>query len=313
MKSNLRVLLVGDVMLDVYWEGLTHRISPEAPVPVLSVTDMNARPGGAANVAANLAKLGSPVTLLAPVGEDESADQLRHMLTSLGVRFEGLSQATDYLTTKKIRCLSRGQQLLRTDFEVRVPPSLQTTLAKRFVQLLPEHDLVVLSDYDKGALHECQSMIQQARHADKPVFIDPKGQHYERYQGATVLKPNLSEFTSHVGRIDNESHFCRLGQKMRQQLGIDHLLVTRGEEGMSLFNHQGIFHQPAQSREVYDVCGAGDTVLAVLVHMMALGHPISESMRWANAAAGLVVGRRGTAQVSFSEIERCLGALDGSC
>ena len=311
MKSNLRVLLVGDVMLDVYWDGGTHRISPEAPVPVLSVTGKRFRPGGAANVAVNLAALGSPVTLLAPLGQDDAGTRVKAMVQAEGVSVEALTQ-DGYVTTQKIRCVSRGQQLLRADFEQPVPPPLLTALALRFSQLLAEHDIVVLSDYAKGVLAECQEFVRLAREAGKPVLVDPKGRQYERYAGATLLKPNLAEFTSCVGDIEDEAHFCRQGNALRRRLRLEHLLVTRGELGMSLFNAHGVFHLPADVREVYDVCGAGDTVLATLTHMLALGEPVTEAMRWANAAAGIVVGRSGTAQVTFQEVAEKLLNLPGS-
>lgn len=301
MNSNLRVLLVGDVMLDVYWDGATHRISPEAPVPVLTVGGKRHRPGGAANVAVNLAALGSPVTLLAPLGQDDAGLRIGSMLRDEGVRFEAITQE-GHVTTQKIRCVSRGQQLLRADFEQKVPPPMITAMSRRYTALLPEHDIVVLSDYAKGALAECQDFIRMAREAGKLVLIDPKGKDYERYAGATLLKPNLAEFTTCVGDIQDESHFCRMGSALRRRLRLEHLLVTRGEDGMSLFNAHGVYHQPAQVREVYDVCGAGDTVLATLTHMLALGEPVIEAMRWANAAAGIVVGRSGTAQVTFQEL-----------
>jgi rfaE bifunctional protein kinase chain/domain len=302
MNSNLRVLLVGDVMLDVYWDGAAYRISPEAPVPVLSVSGLRHRPGGASNVAVNLAALGSPVTLLAPLGEDDAAQRVKTMVEAEGVCFQSVTQE-GYVTTQKIRCMSRSQQLLRADFEQMVPPPMLTALSRRFVELLPEHDIVVLSDYAKGALSECQGLIRLAREAGKPVLVDPKGKNYERYAGATLIKPNLAEFSSCMGEdIQDEAHFCRLGGALRRRLRVEHLLVTRGEDGMSLFNAKGVVHQPAQVREVYDVCGAGDTVLATITHMMALGEPVVEAMRWASAAASIVVGRSGTAQVSFQEV-----------
>ncbi len=304
-KSTLRVLLVGDVMLDLYWDGAATRISPEAPVPVLSVKGQRQRPGGAANVAVNLAALGSPVTLLAPFGDDEAADDLADLVTDGGVVLERVTQA-GYATTRKIRCVCRGQQLLRADFEVPVPPAAVGRLTHRYARLLAEHDIVVLSDYAKGALSSCAQLIRMAREAGKPVLVDPKARQMERYAGATLLKPNLAEFTAWVGEPDDESHFCRLAHALRQRLRLENLLVTRGEAGMSLFTARGTFHQPAQVREVYDVCGAGDTVLAALTHVIALGEPLPEAMRWANAAAGIVVGRSGAAQVSYEEVAASL-------
>ncbi len=310
MPNALRVLLVGDVMLDLYWQGKVDRISPEAPVPVLSVSTREHRPGGAANVAANLAALGSPVTLLSATGEDEAGTLLHDMMDNLHVRFEAVT-SPHYLTTQKIRCVSRRQQLLRADFETPLPEALREDLARRFEALLPEHDLVVLSDYAKGCLAQCATLVRAARAQGKPVLVDPKGKDYTRYQGATLIKPNLNEFTSCVGEIKDDAHFCQLAAELRERLRVEHLLVTRGEMGMSLFNESGVFHHTAQAREVYDVCGAGDTVLATLAHMMTLGCDLPEAIRWANAAAGIVVSRFGAAQVSFSDLQQALHSTGG--
>ncbi|MGE5450707.1 MAG: D-glycero-beta-D-manno-heptose-7-phosphate kinase [Acidobacteriota bacterium] len=307
-RSTLRVLLVGDVMLDVYWNGAAHRISPEAPVPVLAVSAMRHEPGGAANVAANLATLGSPVTLLAPVGQDEAGAHIETLLAQHGVSLVRVAQA-GYATTQKVRCVCRGQQLLRADFEMPVPAAMLGSLLRHYEDLLPEHDLVVLSDYAKGALRECQDLISMAMEAGKPVFVDPKGQDLERYAGATLLKPNLAEFEACVGQVDDEAQFCRKGQALRERLRLDYLMVTRGEDGMSLFSSRGIFHQPSQAREVFDVCGAGDTVLATMAHMVAMGETLHEAMRWANVAAGMVVGRSGTAQVTLDEVADAMGVV----
>jgi rfaE bifunctional protein kinase chain/domain len=306
MSSALRVLLVGDIMLDLYWQGDVDRISPEAPVPVLAVQGRECRPGGAANVAANLVALGSPVTLLSAVGEDEGGRLLRAMMDNIGVPFEAVSEPR-YLTTQKIRCVSRRQQLLRADFETDLPETLRNALTERFHSLVSSHDLIVLSDYAKGCLTDCATLVSTARALGKPVLVDPKGHDYRRYEGATLVKPNMAEFVNYVGRITDDAHFCQQGDRLRRHLRLEHLLVTRGERGMSLFNEDGVFHHVAQAREVYDVCGAGDTVLATLAHMMAMGCSLPEAMRWANAAAGIVVGRFGAAQVTFEELQEKMG------
>lgn len=297
-----RILVVGDAMLDHYWDGTVERISPEAPVPILKITDQRVTAGGAANVALNLAALGSEVTLLSLVGRDEAADQLEHVLQQRGVYLERVADAT-YKTTQKIRYVSRRQQLLRADMEMRPPPSMLTTLQQRFSTLLPGHDLLVLSDYAKGALSECQPMLRAAREHNKAALVDPKGRDYTRYTGATLLKPNLAEFRACAGDFEDESRFRRLAIHLRKKLQLDYLLVTQGEAGMSLFKEGGIEHQPARVREVYDVSGAGDTVLATVAHMMALGEPVSEAIRWANTAAGIVVAKFGTATVSLDELQ----------
>ena len=297
----MRILVVGDAMLDHYWDGAVERISPEAPVPILSVNSRRSVPGGAANVAVNLSALGAQVTLLSLVGRDEAADQLETMLEARGVYLERVADPT-YSTTQKIRCVSRRQQLLRADFEMAPPPSMLTLLAQRYSALLPGHDLVVLSDYNKGALQECQPLVRGARELGKQVLVDPKGRDYTRYAGATLIKPNLNEFKSCSGDFSDEAQFCRRGHVLRKKLRIEHLLVTRGEQGMSLFNGDKVHHQPARVRDVYDVSGAGDTVLATMAYMMAQGEPVVQAMKWASAAAGIVVGKFGTSSVTLKEL-----------
>jgi rfaE bifunctional protein kinase chain/domain len=300
--STPRILVVGDAMLDHYWDGIVERISPEAPVPILKITHKRVTAGGAANVALNLAALGSEVTLLSLVGRDAAADQLEDVLHKQGVYLERVADA-DYKTTEKIRYVSRRQQLLRADMEMAPPPGMLTTLHQRFGALLPGHDIVVLSDYAKGALSECQPMLRAARAQNKATLVDPKGCDYARYAGATLLKPNLAEFRTCAGDFDNEARFRRLAINMRKKLDIEYLLVTQGEAGMTLFKEGGVEHQHARVREVYDVSGAGDTVLATVAHMMALGKPVSEAIRWANTAAGIVVGKFGTASITREELE----------
>ncbi len=301
-SGAMRILVVGDSMLDHYWDGSVDRISPEAPVPILSVADRRSVPGGAANVAVNLAALGAQVTLLSLVGRDEAADHLESMLEAQGVYLERVADQ-NYSTTQKIRCVSRRQQLLRADFEMAPPPSMLTLLAHRYSALLPGHDLVVLSDYNKGALQECQPLVKGARDLGKQVLVDPKGRDYFRYAGATLIKPNLHEFKACSGEFSDEAQFCRRAQVLRKKLRIDHLLVTRGEQGMSLFNENSVHHQPARVRDVYDVSGAGDTVLATMAYLMAQGEPVVQAMKWASAAAGIVVGKFGTSSVTMKELQ----------
>lgn len=304
-----RILVVGDAMLDHYWDGSVDRISPEAPVPILKIGAKRSAAGGAANVALNIAALGSQVTLLALVGRDEAAATLEQLLEAQGVYLERVADAA-YQTTQKIRCVSRRQQLLRADIEMRPPPQMLSLLAQRFAALLPGHDLLVLSDYAKGALQECQPFVRAARARGIPVLVDPKGTDCMRYAGATVLKPNWSEFRRWTDaaddddQSDDDERFCRRAISLRQRLQIEHLLVTRGERGMSLFSaERPVRHQPTLVREVYDVSGAGDTVLATLAHRLAGGADIADAMRWANAAAGIVVGKFGTSVVTRSELE----------
>ncbi len=306
MNSDARVLVVGDAMLDHYWDGSVDRISPEAPVPVLSVSGRRSSPGGAANVAANLAALGMRTTLLTMLGRDDAARHLRAMLESRGIELEAV-QEPDYTTTQKIRCVSQHHHLLRADFESEPLPCMVTLLAQRFAALLPDHDLVVLSDYAKGALQECQPLVRDTRRQGKPVLVDPKGRDYTRYGGASLVKPNLAEFTACVGRCDGEDHFRQLGAALRRKLQIDQLLVTRGEKGMTLFDAQGVHDQPAMVREIYDVCGAGDTVLATLAHRLVSGDTTRAALRWASAAASIAVSKFGTSQVSLDELQTMLG------
>ena len=302
---NSRILVVGDAMLDHYWDGAVERISPEAPVPVLRLTGERFAAGGAANVAVNLAALGATVTLLAPLGLDEAAVQLSKLMAQHGVAMECVADE-GYRTTRKIRFVSRRQQLLRADIEQAPLPSMITLLMQRFDALMPLHDMLVLSDYAKGALHECRPMVQQARRRGLPVLVDPKGSNWQRYCGATVLKPNLGELRHCCGGFDDEKGMCTKAGQLRRQLQVEHLLVTRGEEGMSLFSPERVRHLPARVREVYDVSGAGDTVLATLAYKMLQGSSVDEAMGWAAVAGGVVVGKSGTASLSGAELEEAM-------
>jgi len=301
VEKSQPILVVGDAMLDRYWDGSVDRISPEAPVPVLRVTRRYDRAGGAANVALNLAALGAQVTLLTLAGRDEAGDALERILSEAGVRLERVADPA-YPTIQKIRCVARQHQMLRADFESEPLPGMLETLAKRYVALLNQHDLVVLSDYAKGALSRCEYLIDSARKASKPVLVDPKGLDWARYAGATLVKPNLGEFKAVAGLWADDAAFQRQAVALRKRLGWTYLLVTQGEAGMTMFNGRGMVHEPARVREVFDVSGAGDTVLATLAWRMAQGDDAFEAMRWANRAAGIVVGKFGTSTVDREEL-----------
>jgi len=305
--DQARVLVVGDVMLDRYWFGDVSRISPEAPVPVLKVSRVEERPGGAANVARNIASLGAHCTLLSVVGADEAGECLQRLLTGQG-RVEAMLYRDDSISTiVKLRAIARQQQLLRIDFETQ--PSHEVLQAKLadFRQRLPQCDVVLLSDYGKGGLTHIAEMIRLARAAGKPVLVDPKGDDYARYHGATLLTPNRSEFRDVAGGWRDEAELTAKAQKLRAELELDALLVTRSEEGMSLFRARDVLHEPTQAREVFDVSGAGDTVIATLAVMLASGASMLDAVRIANRAAGVVVGKLGTAVVSREEILEDMG------
>ena len=299
--ARARLLVAGDVMLDRYWFGEVERISPEAPVPVVKIARSEERPGGAANVARNASALGSPVTLLSVVGNDEAGSILEKLLAGDGVQASLLRDAA-LSTTVKLRVIGRQQQLLRIDFET--PPSHEVLAAKLadYERRVQDADVVILSDYGKGGLTHIASMIDRARAAGKTVLVDPKGDDYARYRNATVLTPNRAELREVVGRWKDEADLTARAQKLRADLALDALLVTRSEEGMTLFTAQGAQTMPAQAREVYDVSGAGDTVIATLGVMLASGAPLPDAVRIANEAAGVVVGKLGTAVVHPQEL-----------
>ena len=302
---EVRLLVVGDVMLDRYWFGDVSRISPEAPVPVVKVERMEERLGGAANVARNAASLGAFTGLLSVVGDDDAGRVLGRLLDE-GQIDAGLHVDRDFDTIVKLRVIGRQQQLLRIDFET--PPSheiLQAKLAD-FESRVMQADVVILSDYGKGGLTHIAEMIRIARAHDKPVLVDPKGDEWGKYAGATVITPNRGELREVVGRWSSEAELVAKAQKLRGELGLEALLVTRSEEGMTLVADDGIHHQPAQAREVFDVSGAGDTVIATLAVMLAAGADWAEAIRVANIAAGIVVGKLGTAVVTRAELAAAL-------
>jgi len=299
--ARTRVLVVGDVMLDRYWFGDVDRISPEAPVPVVKVARSEERPGGAANVARNAAALGAAATLLSVTGDDEAGATLERLLAADRVRTSFLRDPT-IATTVKLRVIGRQQQLLRIDFETQPSHEVLAGKLADYDRLLQDTDIVILSDYGKGGLTHIAAMIERARAAGKPVLVDPKGDDWARYRGANLLTPNRAEFRQVAGRWRDEYDMAVKAQTLRNELGIDALLVTRSEEGMSLYTAHGADHIPAQAREVYDVSGAGDTVIATLGVLMGAGAELGIAVRIANQAAGVVVAKLGTAVVTPDEL-----------
>ena len=299
--KSARVLVVGDVMLDRYWFGEVSRISPEAPVPVVHVGKTEERPGGAANVARNAAALGAQVALLSVAGTDEAGDSLARLLEHENIRVV-LHRDAELDTTIKLRVIGRQQQLLRIDFETWPGHEVLKNKLADFENMLADADVVILSDYGKGGLTHIGRMIELAHAAGKPVLVDPKGEDYERYRNATLLTPNRGEFKQVAGSWKNEEELTHKAQQLRTQLNLQALLVTRSEEGMTLYRDGETLHEPALAREVFDVSGAGDTVIATLGVMLAAGADLPEAMRMANRAAGIVVGKLGTAVVSREEL-----------
>lgn len=304
------VLVVGDVMLDRYWHGATDRISPEAPVPVVKVEQMEDRPGGAANVALNVAALGAPAWLVGVTGQDEAADSLAERLQAAGVdaRFQRIAGQP---TIIKLRVMSRHQQLLRLDFEEPFATDPQALLGD-VENLLAHVKVLVLSDYGKGALRNHQALIQAARAKGIPVLADPKGKQFDIYKGASLITPNLHEFEAVVGRCQDETELVAKGLALLAELQLDALLITRGEHGMTLLR-EGFppLHLPARAREVFDVTGAGDTVISTLAGALAAGEELPQAVALANLAAGIVVGKLGTACISAPELRRALQREQG--
>lgn len=296
-----RVLVVGDVMLDRYWFGDVNRISPEAPVPVVHVKRNEERLGGAANVALNATSLGAQTGLLCVLGQDEPGNRVAELLESNGVT-AFVTRDGALSTTIKLRILSRQQQLLRVDFENLPAHEVLLTVLDQYKQLIAQYDVVLLSDYAKGGLTHVQPMIGAARKAGKRVLVDPKGSDYTRYRGASILTPNRAELQQVVGQWHSESDLAKRAEKLRADLQLEALLLTRSEEGMSLFTDAGALHVPAQAREVFDVSGAGDTVIATLAASLGAGLSLPDAVVLANRAGSIVVGKLGTATVSHSEL-----------
>jgi len=299
--TKARVLVAGDVMLDRYWFGDVERISPEAPGPVVKVSRTEERLGGAANVAWNMAAIGAQPVLLSVVGNDEAADSLDRHLAEQRIQAK-LHRDASLSTTIKLRVIGRQQQLVRIDFENEPGHEVLESKLADFERNLPDCDVVVLSDYGKGGLKHIERMIESARDKGKPILVDPKGDDYSRYAGATVITPNRSELREVVGRWKDEADLTRRARQLRESLQVEALLVTRSEEGMTLFTDDAPFHVAAQAREVYDVSGAGDTVIGILAVMLASGHDMKEAVQWANKAAGIVVGKLGTAVARPEEL-----------
>ncbi|WP_371376953.1 bifunctional D-glycero-beta-D-manno-heptose-7-phosphate kinase/D-glycero-beta-D-manno-heptose 1-phosphate adenylyltransferase HldE [Thalassotalea aquiviva] len=300
--NDARVLVVGDVMLDRYWYGPTGRISPEAPVPVVKINNNEDRPGGAANVALNIASLGGTVSLVGLTGDDEAADALDTALSAMDVICQ-FSRSIDIPTITKLRVLSRNQQLLRLDFEESLADIDKTELLAKVEQNLQQHHLLLLSDYNKGTLSHVPELIAMAQAHNIPVLVDPKGHDFSKYKGATLITPNLSEFEAVVGPCQTEDELVNKGKALLAELELEALLVTRSENGMTLIRaNEDELHLPTQAREVYDVTGAGDTVIATLALAVAAGATFAESSALANIAAGIVVGKLGTSTVSEVEI-----------
>jgi rfaE bifunctional protein kinase chain/domain len=299
--SRARVLVVGDVMLDRYWFGDVHRISPEAPVPVVKVERSEERLGGAANVARNAAAIHAHTTLLSVVGDDEPGATLKRMLEEAGIH-ASLHIDPQFKTTVKLRVIGRQQQLLRIDFEEWPSHEVLNGKLADFRGYLDQNDVVILSDYGKGGLTHIAEMIAAARAAGKMILVDPKGEEYERYTGATVLTPNRGELRQVIGAWKSEQDLAERAEKLRRHLQLQALLLTRSEEGMTLFTAGGTLNIPAQAREVFDVSGAGDTVIATLGALLGGGVALDEAVKMANRAGGIVVGKLGTAVVGPDEL-----------
>jgi rfaE bifunctional protein kinase chain/domain len=299
--AKARVLVVGDPMLDRYWHGAVDRISPEAPVPVVKVTREEERIGAAANVAYNVLTLGAQASFLGVVGDDEPGHRLETLLRETGIAVH-LKRDPGLKTTVKLRVIGRHQQLLRMDFENEPDHEALASQNETFASLAPKHDAILFSDYGKGGLAHIPSMIALARAAGRAVLVDPKGSDYSRYAGATVITPNRAELQQVVGSWRDDTELQAKAQRLRAELGLGALLVTLGEDGMTLLDAAGHVHVPAQAREVFDVTGAGDTVIATLAALVAAGLPLREAMPLANKAGGLVVGKFGTATVTYEEL-----------
>ena len=304
--DSVQVLVVGDLMLDRYWHGEASRISPEAPVPVVKVEQLEDRVGGACNVALNVASLGAGASVVGVVGRDEAAQSLCDRLHSAGIRAD-LQEAESKPTITKLRVISRRQQLLRLDFEEPFDAEDTDQIVAKTTALLPRVSVLVLSDYAKGVLREPQQLIAAAVKCGLKVLVDPKGSDYSRYRGATLLTPNFSEFEAVVGPCPQESDLVEKGLALLNDLQLEALLITRGEQGMTLLrNGHGELHLPARAREVFDVTGAGDTVIAVLAAALGAGEDLPEAVALANLAAGIVVAKLGTATISAPELRRAV-------
>ncbi|NNF17887.1 MAG: bifunctional D-glycero-beta-D-manno-heptose-7-phosphate kinase/D-glycero-beta-D-manno-heptose 1-phosphate adenylyltransferase HldE [Gammaproteobacteria bacterium] len=303
--STSRVLVAGDLMLDRYWLGPTHRISPEAPVPVVSIKDVEDRAGGAANVAVNIAALGANSEICGVTGQDPEAAALANLLGEAGVT-DSTSRFANVRTITKLRVLSRNQQLIRLDSEDDIGIISGVSILDRFQHALAHNDVVVFSDYAKGALTAVSDLIARAKAAGKRVLVDPKGDDFAKYRGASVLTPNMAEFEAVVGTCESEEELAERGHRLCARLELGALLVTRSSRGMTLITPDEVTHFDAMAREVFDVTGAGDTVIATLATALAAGASLTDSAALANLAASIVVGKLGVATVSRSELRQAL-------
>ena len=310
--QHARLLVIGDVMLDRYWHGSASRVSPEAPVPVVQVTNREDRPGGAGNVALNIAALGSAVRLVGVVGDDETGLELLSRLKAAGVYCDFL-QSEEKPTITKLRIISQHQQLIRLDFEKAFEASDIIGLQDKAKSLVDDSQVMVLSDYGKGALQDIIDLIDLGRSRNIPIIVDPKGSEFTKYRGATLITPNLTEFEAVVGGSDNEDELVNKGLRLVRELNLEAILITRGEHGMTLIRPDSPeLHLPARAQEVFDVTGAGDTVISVLAASMAAGDGFADATALANLAAGLVVGKLGTAAISGPELRRAMLADQNS-
>lgn len=299
---DIRVLVVGDAMLDRYWFGDVQRISPEAPVPVVAVSDSDERAGGAANVACNISSLGAACDLVAVVGNDEAADTLEKILSDRGVNAR-FARDDEHITTVKLRLISRNQQLLRADFERQPAHDYLRQVMQQVEESLLQADILLLSDYGKGMLQDVGKMIDAARTRGIKCLVDPKGRDFARYRGATMITPNRHEFEDVVGACQSLDDMAEKAAHLLREIDVEYLLITLSDKGMALFNTTGlVFHRKARAREVFDVSGAGDTVIGVIAAMLAAGADYETAIHVANAAAAVVVGKLGTATVSVAEI-----------
>ncbi|MFV1983439.1 MAG: bifunctional D-glycero-beta-D-manno-heptose-7-phosphate kinase/D-glycero-beta-D-manno-heptose 1-phosphate adenylyltransferase HldE [Thiohalomonadales bacterium] len=306
-----KVLVLGDVMLDRYWHGNTSRISPEAPVPIVHVADAEERAGGAGNVAINIASLGTQIILQGYIGKDEAGNILQDLLKNRNVDCQLIS-LDNTPTVTKLRVVSRHQQLIRLDFEDGFDNNQELELEKLFTKALKNVGAVVFSDYGKGTLRNIRSYISIARKKSIPVLVDPKGSDFEAYRGATLITPNLSEFEAVVGQCHNEQDIVDKAEKLIKNLDLDALLVTRSEQGMSLMQkNKTAFHLPTRAQEVFDVTGAGDTVISILAASLATGQSLEQAMALSNLGAGVVVSKLGTAAVTVPELMQAKHNIDG--
>lgn len=300
--ANIKTLVVGDVMLDRYWFGSVDRISPEAPVPVLAVKSEESRAGGAANVAHNLLALGAQSNLLSVVGDDDAGRQIKSIIDGYGAKTT-LIVDRSIKTIVKLRMVAQNQQLLRADFEEKPSEEVLAQCLEDYSSAVNDCDVVILSDYGKGGLTHVTDMIELAKSVNKPVIIDPKGSDYSRYKGATLITPNMKEFEAVAGRCESEEDFSAKAHALRSELELEYLLVTRSEKGMSLFSRDGTqINSPATALEVYDVSGAGDTVISLMALATVADFSNDDTLTLANTVAGIVVGKLGTAVATIDEV-----------